>query len=69
MIVNFSLKVAEAKVPVAGNLEHAPVVTGLDISVCTEIKAEEFTAYAEMVKGQMAAIVGMIEKRQTLDLS
>lgn len=69
MIVNFSLKVAEVKTPVAGNLEHVPVVTGLEISVQTEIKTEEFAAYAEVIKGQMAAILGMIDKRQTLDLS
>lgn len=68
MIVNFSIKVAEAKVPVAGNLEHAPVITGLEVSVCTEIKAEEFSAYAEMVKGQMASILALMNK-QTLDLS
>ena len=63
MLVNFSFKIGEVKVPVNGNLEHAPVCTGIEINISTEIKPEEMPAYAELVKGQVAAIAELMQKQ------
>lgn len=56
MIVNFSLKVAEVKIPLSGSVEHMPVCSGVEISVTTEIQPSEFSAYAEVAKAQIEAV-------------
>jgi len=68
MIVKMLVKVAEVKIPVQGNLEHMPVVSGIEISTSMEIEPSEFPAYTEVVKGHLGALVSLLEQRSR-DLS